>query len=590
MGDSFVKIDSENQAAGKTPTAPILQEEDGASASARVRPLTRSQARQQPQTSTGAREKTAGKVTKGSKSSSAASTPEPPVIWKQYVEGVVNLQKEVDQLQQRLLSQDQSYQAKLRELEVRLSENRESRSLEEQTKTFKEQQSRIQELEGRLAHALQVSKFQEHLTEYNQQQVSNSSELEQIQKQVADQRSHQEVLYSLISAIQNRMSHSGGSGDSSSGSGDSSSSGSGGPAHTTMNFSHTTLSTALENILTPKIFHGNSDEDSVAWLEQLAKFAQFKGLTKEQTAALFPFLLDGAAKIWYMTLDTNIQKSSDLLNDRFKTHFQPTQSAVWRLHNDISARSQRPLERVSDYIAAVRQMATRAKLNEESTMSYLIKGLKPEIRTEVIKKSPTNILELTTAAQLAEDAIEIGGGSAMMAAIEEIKNQLVKCNTVSNVDGSASGSTRAERSPSRERRVRFDDDHGAGDHTSRRQSFGRGRGGGRGRGRGHGGGQPDAWARRPEEDGWRQPGRGHGNGPAAAWQTTTENNTGSWSSPPSGELCSRCNRRHPPRQCPAYQQICYSCSTRGHFARCCRRRTSGGGRQTPPPQVPPMQH
>ncbi|XP_037517802.1 uncharacterized protein K02A2.6-like isoform X2 [Rhipicephalus sanguineus] len=33
--------------------------------------------------------------------------------------------------------------------------------------------------------------------------------------------------------------------------------------------------------------------------------------------------------------------------------------------------------------------------------------------------------------------------------------------------------------------------------------------------------------------------------------------------------CTRCNRRHAVRRCPAYGKVCYSCNGRNHFASCC---------------------
>lgn len=43
-----------------------------------------------------------------------------------------------------------------------------------------------------------------------------------------------------------------------------------------------------------------------------------------------------------------------------------------------------------------------------------------------------------------------------------------------------------------------------------------------------------------------------------------------------GRKCGKCNRRHEPRKCPAYQKICHKCKKKNHFAVCCKLKTSEG--------------
>ena len=59
-----------------------------------------------------------------------------------------------------------------------------------------------------------------------------------------------------------------------------------------------------------------------------------------------------------------------------------------------------------------------------------------------------------------------------------------------------------------------------------------------------------------------------------------------------GRTCQNCGRSHKPRQCPAYNDECSACGTRGHWAKCCRKsrqqrpqRFGRGQRsKSPPPQ------
>ena len=45
---------------------------------------------------------------------------------------------------------------------------------------------------------------------------------------------------------------------------------------------------------------------------------------------------------------------------------------------------------------------------------------------------------------------------------------------------------------------------------------------------------------------------------------------GQSSQPGQASSCGNCGRAHPPRQCPAYGQVCSACRKHNHFARCCR--------------------
>lgn len=82
---------------------------------------------------------------------------------------------------------------------------------------------------------------------------------------------------------------------------------------------------------------------------------------------------------------------------------------------------------MGDYIVAIRKLAKGAELKEDRLITYVIRDLKPEIRTDVVKKGQNTLTELITAAQLAGDALEMGGGnSAVMSAIKEVKRELTR--------------------------------------------------------------------------------------------------------------------------------------------------------------------
>lgn len=68
--------------------------------------------------------------------------------------------------------------------------------------------------------------------------------------------------------------------------------------------------------------------------------------------------------------------------------------------------------------------------------------------------------------------------------------------------------------------------------------------------------RPEYWPQCTDERTGGPPGRGHGGSQQTAWRTG--NDSRNWTSPSSGELCVRCLRDRPQRQCPAYGQICFN--------------------------------
>lgn len=80
---------------------------------------------------------TTGKSITELKTPSAHASPTRELVWTQHVEGVVNLKKQVDNLEKQLETQDKSYQRKIRELEDQLLTVAESKKHKEEEKVVK---------------------------------------------------------------------------------------------------------------------------------------------------------------------------------------------------------------------------------------------------------------------------------------------------------------------------------------------------------------------------------------------------------------------------------------------------------------------
>ena len=66
-------------------------------------------------------------------------------------------------------------------------------------------------------------------------------------------------------------------------------------------------------------------------------------------------------------------------------------------------------------------------------------------------------------------------------------------------------------------------------------------------------------------------GRGRGRGSRGRSHSRTPR-----SSTPGAKQCGRCGKKHPPRKCPAYNQMCKRCKIKGHFQQYCKTKNPGG--------------
>ena len=256
-------------------------------------------------------------------------------------------------------------------------------------------------------------------------------------------------------------------------------------------------------------------------VELLLEDGPYSGMAeKMKVATLQNWMTDRGQKIYKDELifpeegenmkDKN--KLKDVL-DVFETHFTPLQSMIHSWYN-LGALHSHHCKDQSEFMSKLRNLAKDcgfANQDEVVKLLFLIhnshKRVQDQLLKEITKDSAIN--DCLQSARRVEAIIQ-----------SEKLAQKMHSNSGDNVSVDALRKTKSGR------------------------GRGYGQQGGRGRGRGRGGSQ----------GGYRQ---------------RTPSRYRNQSSDRRGK-CNNCGMSHPPKQCPAYGQTCYSCGKNNHYSFCCR--------------------
>jgi len=136
----------------------------------------------------------------------------------------------------------------------------------------------------------------------------------------------------------------------------------------------------LDNVLTPKIFNGDGEDDTTEWIEFLENYVKFRQLEYDDVKRLIPLFLKNSAKEWWRSLETanSVPANLDALVAAFKAKFKPSGAARWKSRAELWKRQQRSDERVGPYIESMKAIGKRLGMDDETIMWSIINGLRDE--------------------------------------------------------------------------------------------------------------------------------------------------------------------------------------------------------------------
>lgn len=118
-------------------------------------------------------------------------------------------------------------------------------------------------------------------------------------------------------------------------------------------------------------------------------------------------LLIGSALDWFCGLSEEVLSNFELFKEKFLGRF----SKISKQPSDVLAyifdRKQRPNESVLDYVSDIQRQAKRSKVKDHIVFSAIYNGVLPEIKADVIRQSPEDLVSLIHCAEISEKANKV---------------------------------------------------------------------------------------------------------------------------------------------------------------------------------------
>jgi len=130
---------------------------------------------------------------------------------------------------------------------------------------------------------------------------------------------------------------------------------------------------------------------------------------------MFSLFLKDTAIDWYDMLAGDVKKNWEALKNEFHSYFGKSPLDIFLADETVFTRTQRPGEKVRDYVAQMQKLARKIlKLQHDLMLWTILRGLRPQIKAAVMrqKNSIKTVTDLLQLAKLAESA-RLGGEDVM---------------------------------------------------------------------------------------------------------------------------------------------------------------------------------
>jgi len=147
---------------------------------------------------------------------------------------------------------------------------------------------------------------------------------------------------------------------------------------------------------TPPKF-GGSNVDADAWLAHFQRYVGYRQLPEDEAVAIFPLFLKDTAIDWYETLSGDVNDNWETLVDEFYSYFGNSPLDIFLADETVFTRTQRPVEKVRDYVAQMQKLASKMPGLADDFMLWMIKAAVIKEKNDI--KSVTDLLQLVKLAE-----------------------------------------------------------------------------------------------------------------------------------------------------------------------------------------------
>jgi len=144
------------------------------------------------------------------------------------------------------------------------------------------------------------------------------------------------------------------------------------------------------SLFCPDYFTGDGEQDPRAFVKSFRLWAAFHNLDDTVALAAFALLLRDKASTWFKSLTSDNRTSLNQLLELFITRYtsqEPNYKCIARLWDMKQGKSQS----IQDFVAHILVKSEPLALSTETILAIVLNGLKPDLRSHVLKANAQNI-------------------------------------------------------------------------------------------------------------------------------------------------------------------------------------------------------
>jgi hypothetical protein len=208
----------------------------------------------------------------------------------------------------------------------------------------------------------------------------------------------------------------------------------------------------------PPIYTASSDQCFEAWLDELLEHFNYMQMSTAQRSRALPMVLGGRPKLYYQSLPEGIRGDLEACIHRLAQKFGKASQTPLNIYQQLD-KSQGDTESVSDYIQSITLRMRNAGIEDEAhQVAIFTKGLRADIKSELIKMRPANMQEAEQFALVIEESQKLRPVNDVNEVISALQKQV------------AEQSMLMVQAISENKRVRFHSPAAGGDSTRSRNS------------------------------------------------------------------------------------------------------------------------